>query len=125
MIKSQMEHNKAIDVALEKTFKLSDLKKAIEEFEKIESALSDFIREKRIKFPRFYFFSDDEMIEVLMYSSQPQLISPYLKKCFEAVDNLDFEGDNTIIMSIVSPQGERLKLGHGEAGVPLGPQPVE
>lgn len=99
-----MENNKALDVALEKVFKLTELRKTIDEFEKIESALSDFIREKRIKFPRFYFFSDDEMIEVLMYSSQPQLISPYLKKCFEAIDDLRFEGDNTIIMAIVSPQ---------------------
>lgn len=65
------------------------------------------------------------MIEVLMYSSQPQLISPYLKKCFEAIDDLRFEGDNTIIMAIVSPQGEELPLGMGEAGLSLGPQPVE
>ncbi len=98
-----MDHNKAIDIAEEKVFKLQDLRKTIEEFLKIEKSLNDFIREKRLKFPRFYFFSDDEMIEVLMFASQPGLISPYLKKCFEAIDDLRFEGDFSIIMAIISP----------------------
>ena len=120
-----MDHNKAIDIAEEKVFKLQDLRKTIEEFLKIEKSLNDFIREKRLKFPRFYFFSDDEMIEVLMFASQPGKISPYLKKCFEAIDNLRFEADYTIIMAIVSPQKEELTLGLGDAGLSVGGQPVE
>lgn len=44
------------------------------------------------------------MIEVLMYSSDPIKISPYLKKCFEAIDDLEFnEGiSKHTILSIIS-----------------------
>ena len=55
------------------------------------------------------------MIEVLMYASNPILISPYLKKCFEAIDVLKFnEGMiKHTIMSIVSPDKEELEFGAG------------
>jgi hypothetical protein len=43
------------------------------------------------------------MIDVLMYSSKPPKIAPYLKKCFESVDDLIFDGGDTMISAIVSP----------------------
>jgi hypothetical protein len=55
------------------------------------------------------------MIEVLMYASAPVKISPYLKKCFEAIDDLRFnEGDiKGTILAIVSPDKEELEFGNG------------
>jgi len=55
------------------------------------------------------------MIEVLMYASNPVQISPYLKKCFEAIDSLRFNEGETknMIMAIVAPDKEELDFGDG------------
>jgi dynein heavy chain len=56
----------------------------------IKKGLDQFLATKRISFPRFYFISDDELIEVLAHSQDFKKINSYLLKLHDNVKKLDF-----------------------------------
>ena len=46
---------------------------------------------KRGSFPRFYFLSDDELIDILANSTNLEVIQGYLKTCFDNIVRIDIE----------------------------------
>jgi len=76
-------------------------------------------------FCRFYFLSNDELLEILAQTRNPLAVQPHLRKCFDAIAKLEFgiaEGSGedgepvqytTDILSMVSPESEKVSLGKG------------
>lgn len=53
-----------------------------------QKALSDFLEEKRDRFPRFYFIGDDDLLEILGQSKTPAVIQAHLKKIFSGINKV-------------------------------------
>lgn len=70
--------------------------------ERCQKALNDFLEEKRGKFPRFYFLGDDDLLEILGQSQNPQVIQMHLKKLFAGIHKVEFNKDQSQILSMIS-----------------------
>ena len=82
----------------------------IEQLERCQKALNDFLEEKRSKFPRFYFIGDDDLLEILGQSKNPAVIQTHLKKLFAGIHRVEFDEDQTRIVAMLSQAGEEVAL---------------
>ncbi|KAG2383359.1 hypothetical protein C9374_004696 [Naegleria lovaniensis] len=86
---------------------IDNFQTANKRLDQIHFGLKQYLETKRRAFPRFYFLSDDELLEILSETKDPLRVQPHLKKCFEGIDKLEFDKEGKIV-AMLSKQGERI-----------------
>ena len=97
--------NKVLSPEIGKMFK-----KHKETLNQIQKALEAYLELKRSNFPRFYFLSNDELLEILANALNLPAIQKHMKKCFDNIYKL-YAGDDpksTSILGMISGEGERV-----------------
>ncbi|XP_076016721.1 dynein axonemal heavy chain 11 [Genypterus blacodes] len=67
--------------------KLEDLQKRLALCEK---ALAEYLETKRLAFPRFYFISSADLLDILSKGSRPREVTSHLSKLFDNMSDLEF-----------------------------------
>ena len=88
---------------------LQELEKAFVLGETLTQSLLANFEEKRMYFPRFFFLSNDELIDIINASSNPLQVEPHLIKCFEGIRKLQYTS-NQFIEGMVSSETEVVKF---------------
>lgn len=92
---------------------LETLQKCNESLEHVQHNLEAYLEVKRSEFPRFYFLSNDALLEILSQTKNPQAVQPHLQKCFDGIVSLEFGSAlrSIDIHAMVGVENERVPLG--------------
>ena len=91
---------------------LTSLQQANAMLEDIQRCLEEYLETKRAAFPRFYFLSNDELLEILSQTRDPRAVQPHMSKCFDAINTLIFgeedENANSMFGMISGGKAEKV-----------------
>jgi len=83
-----------------------------EALESIQKSLEQYLETKRMAFPRFYFLSNDELLEIMSQTRDPHAVQPHMGKCFDSIKRIRF-GEGRMghdILGFFDPSGEYVAL---------------
>ncbi|CAF4354220.1 unnamed protein product, partial [Adineta steineri] len=75
--------------------------------EKIQRALEDYLETKRLAFPRLFFLSNEDLLDILSHANDANCVQPHLRKCFANIFYLRIvKSPVEVVTSMQSVEGE-------------------
>lgn len=104
------KNSNALYVAINMNFS-EKIRRLLKHFERIQKKMEDYLETKRTIFPRFYFISNEELVEILSLARQPESIQVHLKKLFDNIKQLRLVTKKNILANgIYSNENEEINL---------------
>ncbi|XP_075248756.1 dynein beta chain, ciliary-like isoform X2 [Convolutriloba macropyga] len=76
-----------------------------------EKALAEYLETKRLAFPRFYFVSSADLLNILSNGNYPEKVAPHLSKLFDSLCNLEFaDAGKKSAKTMFANDGEQVDL---------------
>ncbi|XP_048056692.1 dynein axonemal heavy chain 11 isoform X1 [Megalobrama amblycephala] len=108
-----VENNNVIKVTNQPGF-LEQLETLQQRLSVCEKALAEYLETKRLTFPRFYFVSASDLLEIVSKGTQPRQVTRHLLKLFDNLADLSFKEDDdgatdaktTVALGMYSREGE-------------------
>ncbi|XP_058455827.1 dynein beta chain, ciliary-like isoform X2 [Malaya genurostris] len=72
-----------------------------------EKALNDYLETKRLAYPRFYFVSSADLLDILSNGNQPELVAKHLTKLYDSIAKLVFSKlSKKVAVGMISKENE-------------------
>jgi dynein heavy chain len=88
---------------------LEAMENANQMMENVINGVNRYLEQKRLYFSRFFFLSNDEMLEILSETKDPMRVQPHLNKCFEGINKLTFN-DEMDALAMISIEKEEVEF---------------
>ncbi|TPX32194.1 hypothetical protein SmJEL517_g04664 [Synchytrium microbalum] len=82
----------------------------LDQLERCQKALADFLEQKRRAFARFYFIGDDDLLEILGQATNLTVIQQHFRKLYMGVQSVKFDQEGKHILAMCSSDGEVIPL---------------
>lgn len=109
-ITEKMHQDEQVILATHRDGLIPVLKELSDRLELILKSLEIFLEAKRQAFPRFYFISNDDLLEILGSSRNPEMVQPHLKKLFDNIHKIKLSkapyGGRQDVHGMTSGEGE-------------------
>lgn len=69
-----------------------------------EKALNDYLETKRLAFPRFYFVSSADLLDILSNGNNPELVGRHLTKLYDSIAKLKYPSRSKIATGMISKE---------------------
>ena len=109
-ILKEANHDALLFSLLKRQGFLSTLDGCLEQLNRCQRALVEYLEEKRNSFPRFYFIGDEDLLEILGQATNVNVIQSHLPKLFAGINTVTFTESEEFIQSINSLDGEIVPL---------------
>ena len=80
---------------------------ANKKLDKIQKSLNEYLEEKRLIFPRFYFLANEDLLMLLAQTKEPRAVQPHMDKCFEGIYRVMFS-ERDEVYGMISAEGEEV-----------------
>lgn len=75
-----------------------------------EKSLAEYLETKRLAFPRFYFVSSTDLLDILSNGNNPKIIATHLAKLFDNTTDLKFKGEEKVAVGMYSSEREYVEF---------------
>ena len=82
---------------------------ANKKLDSIQKHLNEYLEEKRLVFPRFFFLANEDLLMILAKTKDPKAVQPHMDKCFEGIQKVIFS-DNEEVLGMISAEGEEVEF---------------
>lgn len=93
---------------------LKELERLQKELAVCEKALADYLETKRLAFPRFYFVSSVDLLDILSNGNEPVMVCRHLAKLYDSMSSLEFDKENPanskVAVAMKAKDGEIVKF---------------
>ncbi|GIQ80578.1 dynein heavy chain 6, axonemal, partial [Kipferlia bialata] len=63
----------------------------LQTLEGVRRAVVGYLDTERLAFPRFFFLSDDQLLDLVVAGRDPRVVVPYMRSMYQAISSLSFE----------------------------------
>lgn len=67
-----------------------------------EKALNNYLETKRLVYPRFYFISSIDLLDILSHSNDPTIVGRHLPKLYDSIRRLQYKDQSKIAIGMYS-----------------------
>ena len=96
------------------------------QLEVVQKKLNDLLAAKRAMFPRFFFLSNEDLLEIIGQAKNPAAINKHIKKIYEGINQIETETTQQskgqrehVITAVIAEDGERLPVQELSQSQPL------
>lgn len=71
-----------------------------------EKALNDYLETKRLAYPRFYFVSPADLLDILSHGTEPKIVGRHLTKLYDSIMKLNYIDGTKVAIGMHSKENE-------------------